>query len=337
MKTTTALSGALAFAALLLGLSFPGCGGEKKTPPVPVGAMQEYRDPGYGFRLKFPQGWFSNSEVGRARFYNAPDVERKFLDPTGDGPNGVLMGITITVTATPDSERHRLLGEMSKIGIVVGKEEPVTIDGKNGVRVPYTARYSTNVEETGQHLYFAVDTLLYDFQTSGFSDLFAAYKDVFDASVNSFQFPKPVAKGRDATLPSETFGQGQAKTFTYEYPENFNFESIPKRDNEEAISLRGENRSCSIQFIVFGAKGLTLEKVFNQNKGSYRGAIAGKATIGGQPAMTLTYPATKDVERRFYFVVRNDKVYRITMDWYKPQRADYLAAYDKVINSIKFR
>jgi hypothetical protein len=30
-------------------------------------------------------------------------------------------------------------------------------------------------------------------------------------------------------------------------------------------------------------------------------------------------------------------VYRITMDWYKPQRAEYLAAYDKVLSSIKFK
>ena len=64
---------------------------------------------------------------------------------------------------------------------------------------------------------------------------------------------------------------------------------------------------------------------------------SGKATVGGLPAMTLTYSPTKDVERRFYFVVRNDKVYRITMDWFKPQRADYLAAYDRVIASFKFR
>jgi len=226
---------------------------------------------------------------------------------------------------------------MSKIGMVVGKEEPITLDGKAGSRVPYTARYSTNVQETGEHIYIAMDTLLYDIQAAGFSDLFTAYKAVFDASISSLQFPKPAVKGRDPNLPAESFTDGQSKLFSYEYPENFNFESIAKHENEEAISLRGPNKSCSIQFIVFGAKGLTLEKVFAQNKGSFHGATTGKATVGGLPAMTLTYSPTKDVERRFYFVVRNDKVYRITMDWFKPQRADYLAAYDRVIASFKFR
>jgi hypothetical protein len=90
-------------------------------------------------------------------------------------------------------------------------------------------------------------------------------------------------------------------------------------------------------FHVFGAKGLTLEKAFDQNKGKYAGAVTGKATIGGQPALSLTYAPTREVERRFYFMVKGDKVYRITMDWFKPQREEYLAAYEKVLSSIKFK
>ena len=101
--------------------------------------------------------------------------------------------------------------------------------------------------------------------------------------------------------------------------------------------LQGVRLDCNIQFDVFGAQGLTVEKVFDQNKGRYKGAVEGKASVGGQPAITLTMSATKDVERRVFFTMRNDKVIRITMDWYKPQRTDYLAVYDKVISSIKFK
>ena len=88
---------------------------------------------------------------------------------------------------------------------------------------------------------------------------------------------------------------------------------------------------------VFGAKGLTVEKVFDQNKGKYKATATGKATISGQPALTLTYAPTATVERRFYFVVKSDKVYRVTMDWYRPQRDQYLAIYDRVIASIKLK
>jgi hypothetical protein len=146
-----------------------------------------------------------------------------------------------------------------------------------------------------------------------------------------------VEKGRDQTLPSETFSEYDAKMFTFLYPENFNFTNPPKGKNEMVVGLRGQRQDCNILFDVFGAQGLTLEKVFAQNKGRYKGAVEGKATIGGQPALTLTLSAAKDVERRVYFSMKNDKVVRITMDWFKPQRTEYLAAYEKVIASIKFK
>ena len=104
------------------------------------------------------------------------------------------------------------------------------------------------------------------------------------------------------------------------------------------VDLHGGRLDCTIRFDVFGAKGLTLDKVFDQNKALVKQQITtGKATIGDQPASFLTYSATRDVERRFYFVVRNDKVYRITFDWFKPQSVDYLKAYDLVLRSIKFK
>jgi len=335
-KTVSIIAGLSGLLLVLLLVS--GCGGEKKVLPIPVGEMDQYRDPVLGFQIKFPKGWVQSGEAGRAaRFYNAQEVDKRFLDPTGPYPDGVLIAIDITRTATPDAEKKRMVTEMSSVGMVVGKEEAITVGGAKGMKVPYTAKYSTKVQVTGHHVYVLVDSMLYDFGFAGFGVLYEAHKAVFDASLSSFQFPKPVEKGKDLTLPAENTSENDAKLFTFQYPDNFNFESTPKGNNELALSLRGAHKSSSIQFTVFGAKGLTLEKVFDQNKGKFAGAVAGKATVGGQPALTLTYSPTKDVERRFYFVVRNDKVYRIAMDWVKPQRDQYLAAYDKVVNSIKFK
>jgi hypothetical protein len=226
---------------------------------------------------------------------------------------------------------------MAKMGFQMDKEFPVAMGGKPAVRVNYMGAYTAQIRENGHHVYFAADTLLYDFRFAGFSDLYEAHKGVFDAVLGSFAFPKPVEKGRDQTLPSDVMADYATASFTFQYPENFNFESVPKGSNELALSLRGVNRSASIQFTVFGAKGLTLEKVFEQNRGRFAGAAQGKATIGGAPSLTLTYAATKEVERRFCFVVKNDKVIRVTFDWVKAQRAEYLAAYDKVIASIKLK
>jgi hypothetical protein len=335
------LPGALILCAALLipmMLLTSGCGGKKTTEPVPVGELVDYRDAVIGFQMKVPQGWVRDAADGvRAKFFNAPDVDKRFLDPTGAFPDGVIISLELTRTNAPDSLWKAQVAEMAKMGFQMDKELPATMGGRPAFRVNYTGAYTAQIRETGHHIYYPADTLLYDFRFSGFSDLYQAYKGVFDAVLGSFAFPKPVEKGRDQTLPSDVMADYATPFFTFQYPENFNFESVPKGSNDLALSLRGVNRSTSIQFTVFGAKGLTLEKVVEQNRGKFAGAAQGKATVGGAPSLTLTYAATKDVERRFYFVVKNDKVIRVTFDWLKAERAEYLAAYDKVIASIKLK
>lgn len=333
----TAGSTALSLGAILLSLFLSGCSTETRMEPVKVGEMDSYRDPGYAYTVQFPKGWISNVQVGHASFYNAQEVDKKFLEPTGQFPDGVVIEVNVSHAPSPEQKRKEITDEMTKNGFVVGKEEPVTVGGKPGFRTGYTGLYTQSVKETGQHIYVAVDTLLYDIRFAGFGPYFDAYKAVFDASLASFQFPKPVVPGRDATLPSETTTEYNGKLFTFQYPDNYNSTNPSKGANEEVVELRGQRQDCSIRIEVFGAKGLTVEKVFDQNKGKFRATSTGKATIGGQSAMTLTYAATANVDRRFTFVVRNDKVYRITMDWYRPQREEYLSAYEKVLGSMKFK
>jgi hypothetical protein len=322
---------------ILLALSLAGCGGEKKVEPVKVGEMESYRDPGYGYSLQFPKGWVANTQVGRASFYNRSDVDKKFLDPTGQYPDGVVISVELIKTSTADQEKKRVMEEMTKNGFVLTPEQPVTVGGKPGTKFGYTGQWTKNVKEAGEHIYVQADTVLYDIRLAGFSGLFEAHRAVFDASLGSFQFPKPAVPGRDPTLPAETMSDFAGRMFSFQYPENFNSTNPAKGDKEEVAEFRGVRQDCSIRLEVFGAKGLTVEKVVDQNKGKFKGATAGKATVSGLPALTLTYPVTGTVERRFYFAVKNDKVYRITMDWNRAQREDYLAAYEKVIASVRIK
>ncbi|HXX63248.1 MAG TPA: hypothetical protein VEO56_05570 [Bacteroidota bacterium] len=336
-RVRTAGSTAFSLGALLLSLMLSGCDTETKLEPVKAGEMDSYRDPGYGYTVQYPKGWISNVQVGHASFYNAQEVDKKFLEPTGQYPDGVVIEVDVTHTPTPDQKRKEITDDMTKNGFVLAKEEPMTVGGKSAFRDAYTGQYTKTIKESGQHIYITVDTLLYDIRFAGFGPYYDAYKAVFDASLNTFQFPKPVVPGRDATLPSEAMTEFNGKFLSFQYPDNYNSTNPSKGSNDEVVELRGQRQDCSIRVEVFGAKGLTLDKVFDQNKGKFRATGTGKATIGGQPGQTLTYAPTPSVERRFVFVVRNDKVYRITMDWYKPQKEDYLAAYEKVLGSIKFK
>ena len=327
---------ALSLCTLLIILCLAGCGGEKKMESVKPGEMETYRDPGFGFSIQYPKGWMPNAEVGRAGFYSSQDVDKKFLDQTGPFPDGCMIGVTIIRSTNPDTAK-KIMDDMSKNGFVVTKPESLTVGGKPGVRYGYSGLYTKTIKETGQHIYVPSDTVIYDIRCAGFGGYFDAYKAVFDASIATLQFPKPVVPGRDQTLPSETMAEINGKLFSLQYPENFSGVSVPKGQNEEVIELRGVRQDCSIRVEVFGAKGLTVEKVFDQNKGKFKATATGKATVAGLPAPWLTYSAGPNVDRRFYFMVKNDKVFRVTMDWYRPQREEYLQAYDKTINSLKIK
>ncbi len=333
MKTTLSIITGMLFTLLLLG----GCGAEKKMEPVAVGEMEFYKDPGLGFQIQHPKGWRVNAQVGRAAFYNAPDVDKKFLDPLGVGAIGVEISVNVTKMPDPAEAVKKFRDDRVAEGYVLQPDQTVTVSGQTATKIPYAAAYDKKTVINGHHVFITGDSVLYDLSFAGFGDYYNAYNAVFEASLNSFQLPKPVEKGRDETLPSEAFADYDAKMFTFQYPDNFNFTNPAKGKDEIVVGLRGVRQDCNILINVFGAQGLTLDKVVDQNKGRYKAAAQGKATIGGEPAVTLTMSASKDVDRRVYFAVRNDKVVRITMDWFKPQRTEYLAAYDKVISSIKFK
>lgn len=323
--------------SLLAAILLIGCG-EKKMEPVAVGEMQEYKDPGFGWSLSYPKDWpVVNAEVGRARFYNATGVDSKFRVPNEPGTIGAEISVDVIKTGDAASQVAKNIAEMKANQFQVQPEEKVTVNGIEGTKVKYAANWGKGSIIHGHHVYLAKDSLLYDLGFAGFGQFYDAYAAVFDASLNSFKPAKPKEKGRDETLPAESYTTFNGKAFSFDYPENFNTTNPAKGKYDEVAEFRGVRQDCSIRFDVSAAKGLTLEKVFQQNKGLIRGGVAGKATVAGQPAMTLTGAVTKDVVRRMYFIVKDDKIIRITTDWYKPQSEQYTAAYDKVIASVKLK
>jgi len=322
--------------AVLIAVLVGSCSQEQKIEPVAVGEMQRYTDPGIGFSIDHPVGWVVNAQVGRTRIYNAQDVNRKFIDPTGVGPLGVEIGVDLIKAPDPAGRIREIKAELVSAGYQVGEESQVSVGTASATKIPFTANYGgTNIIH-GHHVFLPVDSSLYDLGFSGFGGYYEAYAAVFDAALKSFSLPKPKEPGRDETLPSEVYSNYVTEYFSFDYPDNFNFSSPPKGKNDLVVQLRGVRQDCSIRFDVFGAEALDVDKVFEQNKGNYKNAATKKVTVGGEPAWNLTYSATAAVERSFYFVVKNNKVIRATFDWYKPQRDEYLKAYDHVVGSIRF-
>jgi hypothetical protein len=322
----------LGTAALLL--STGGCGGKKEVVPVPVGEVERYTDPVLRFSIEHPKAWLPDIEAGRrARFFSAEGVKERFLDPTGPYPDGAMIGLDVYRTSVPDSVRDAHLSEMKSQGYVLGEPAQLTISEAPATRVRYTANYGGGIMAHGDMVFVNADSVTYELTMAGFGDLFEAHQAVFDTALHSFRLPAPVIPGRDPTLPSETAAGYDGKLIAFSYPDNFNFETT----RDSVISLRGARQDCSIRFDIFPAQGLTAEKVMEQNIGKFRVTSRGTSKIGGVTAPSFTYAATRDVERRFSFAVKNDLVYRVTLDWYRPQRSEYLAAYENVLQSVRFK
>ncbi|MEO8168628.1 MAG: PsbP-related protein [bacterium] len=321
----------------LVAIALFGCA-EKKIEPIVPGEMKEYKDPGMGWSISYPANWpIVNAEVGHAHFYNASGVDSKFRVPNEPGTVGAEIAVDVAKTSDPAAEVQKNIAQMKSGGFQVEPEEKVTVNGMAATKVKYGANYGKNSIIYGHHVYITKDSLVYDLGFAGFGQFYGAYAQVFDAALNSFKAAKPKEKGADETLPSEAFTTYNGKTVSFDYPDNFNPTGASKGSYEEVAELRGVRQDCSIRYDVSSAKELTLEKVFAQNKGLIRGGSAGKATVGGQPAMTLSGAVTKDVQRKMYFVVMNNKIMRFTTDWFRPQSAQYQAAYDKAMASVKFK
>lgn len=308
--------------------------------PVKVGVLKEYKDQLFGFKIKYPAEWKQLGQAGSARFYQSNAVADKFLEPGKPGELGTE--VMILVAKKSDTSLDSLLGVLrsdikNQNGKVFG-ETPVLMKGKQGVKIDYSIPITAKMNLDGNKIVFEADTVIYALSFSGFGEMYSAHKAVFDTMCSTFELPTPVVKAADGWVASTTLETYDAKLFTIQYPDNMEFTNPAKGKNELSVGLRADRLDCSIQFDVFAAQNLTVEKVFEQNKSRYtKVKSTAEAQFNGQKALYLNYSLMKDIESRAYFLVSNDKVIRITLNWFNPKKDNYLPAFEQIANSIKLK
>src|ERR1700690_1263682 len=77
---------------ILFVMLFVSC--EKKIEPVKVGELNDYRDPAYGFKIKYPVEWKQLGTAGKAVFVKSQEVLDKFLDPRS-GEAGAQVSVEV--------------------------------------------------------------------------------------------------------------------------------------------------------------------------------------------------------------------------------------------------
>jgi len=178
---------------------------------------------------------------------------------------------------------------------------------------------------------------LYKITVEGFGDQYGAYAAVFDAMVKSFTVPVVVAKAPDRWSPSPTSSPLDNKFFTMNYPDNMEFVSTKQGDKDYVVELRADRLDCTIHVDVFGAVGLSVDKVWEQNKGRYKARGTGETSLDGHKAYWVDYSPVRDIGSRAYFAVKNDKVIRTTLNWYAPKRDEYFPVLEGMVKSMKLK
>ena len=322
-------------ALVLATLAFTGC--EKKVEPVQVGEMNEYRDPAFGFKIRYPKDWMQLGTTGKALFCRSQEVAGKFIDPATGEEGAEVSAEIMQYGGKSFDDIVRASKEDLRQNAQLKPDEQITAGGKQSVKVSYSLKVTSKASIDGFEIYVPGDTAVYKLDFAGYGAQFAAHAAVFDAMLKSFELPVIIAKKSDTWQASPNLESAANAFFTIQYPDNLNFAPVSKGDKDLVIELRADRQDCSIHLDVFGAKGLSVEKVWDQNKARYKAKAKGQSTIDGHPAYWVDYSNMANISSRAYFVVKNDKAIRATLNWFAPQKDAYFPAFEKIVGTMKLK
>jgi hypothetical protein len=324
-----------------------GCGEKKKTYP-PITAWEKYNDQFTGLSFTHPKadtnGWRLDADGNRVTLPSSLAAAEKFLDPYADDRGEYGMQLTVLrerpdSLLTLDDVVNAFAKDRKTEQFNVSKIDTIMVDSTDARRFTYYGNYTQQTKLSKTRVYAIRDSVQYYLEYAAFNDLFEPYKYIMDSLLTSIRLPRPKAKAAaaDPSLPSITFTEFSNNFLRISYPDNFEA-ATPSVSGETkfVLDIKGYRQDCTIRIDIRPAKSLAVEKVFEQNQSKFtRVSGKGETMIAGVKAMFLNYTPGKDVASRAYFLVKNDQVYRIIMNYYAPKRADFLPAFEKTIASLK--
>ncbi|MCI0696273.1 hypothetical protein L0337_30250 [candidate division KSB1 bacterium] len=318
----------------------------KKKQYAPIAEWEKYSDPFFGLSFTHPKGWHLTAEGGRITLTASYEAAERFVDPRAEDKREDDLDIQITVFhERPDSLQpldeivNTYTKERSSEGFLVKPTETIIVDSTDARKFSYAGNYTQKTKLSTTRVYMFRDSVQYYLDYSAFDDLFEPYSAIMDTLIASIKLPRPKVKaaGVDESLPSTTFTDFSNNFLKISHPDNFetSFPAV-KGDMKFSLELKGYRQDCTVRIDIFPAKGLTVDKVFEQNQSKYaRASKGGEVTISGQKALYLNYSPARDIASRAYFLVKDDQVYRIIMNYYTPMRGAFLPVFEQTVKSLK--
>jgi hypothetical protein len=315
-----------------------GC--SKKPATVTITAWELYQDPYYKISFKYPQGWPLVTEGGRFSVYSSPNVMNRFYDYSIKGEDGIrLLVATQKMDTLQGLEQYvdNIKNDLVNSGFDILTTEPATLAGQPGTAVHYSGVIDKKTKLEVIQLTAMRDSSLYTVKYEAFNELFTPGKVALDSAVASLKLPepKPKAKNVDDSAPSAELASFDNNMLKIMYPANFETNlPTPKAPSELTLDIKGYRQDSFIRIDVLPAKGLSPEKVVEQNAKFFKEISRGKATIDNQKVTFINYSAAKDISSRVYFLVKNDKIYRLIINYYTPMKEAFLPAFVKSLGSL---
>ena len=331
----------LAFAAFSL-LLVVSC--KRKEEAIQVSGWTRYQDPYFLASFSQPVGWYSARDGNRVGVYSDSASVEKFFDPRSKGTIGAQLLVSyqkVDSLKTLDAFVDAYTEDLKSSGFTVLPTESKQLGTVPAKQVSYGGRFTEDTKMQAIRLIAFQDTLVYTLGYTAFNELYTPNKFLLDSLIASFEFPRPksAAVEKDPTMPSENLQNFENNFIKVSFPENFD-PTFPQAKGEQAFAMdiRGMRLDCNIHIDALPAKGLTVEKVFDQNSKKFPKAGAkGETTIDGLKAIYVNYAGGKDIESRVYFFVKQDKVYRVILNYFQPRKKDFLPVFEKTVASLHIK
>ncbi len=326
---------------LFVAIAFSAC---QKNTPVAVPQLQDFRDGSNLFSIKLPAGWPESAQPGKIWVYNTQDAANKFFDPTSEGKPGVKIYAYADSAHTNslDAVVQQFQDELRQEQEQIDPDQQTTLAGVPAVKIPYALKIDSKNTVYSYRVITVKDSMKYGYEAAGFNDNFKQYSEVFDTVETTYQIiPKAVVVQQqpEDLIPSQTFASYHNEYLTIQYPTNF--VATPKGasgDIMASVLIKGYRADCTIQVDVLDAKKLDVDKVYKQNKGNYpANAREMKIKIDGLDAYQISYSLANGIQSRAYFVVKNDKWIRVTLNWAESLQKDFLPVFEKAVASLKLK
>ncbi|MDZ7269185.1 MAG: hypothetical protein ONB48_17440 [candidate division KSB1 bacterium] len=328
------------FALLLL----YNCSSKPVIPPVT--GYERYQNPYFKGTFSYPAGWHIVEEGGKVNIYssNDPDVIDKFYNPTSKtGKDGALLSVSyqrLDTLQALEQYANSFKQDRETEGFQIKSVDDKIIDSTAAKQIVFSGAYDRETRKHVIHVMALKDSVLYTIEYAAFNDFFEPYRAAADTLLATLKLPtkRAAAAAADPSLPSAEFTEFANERLSLHHPDNFSANLLrPKAPVEFSLQLKGYRQDCTVQLDILPAQGLTVEKVFAQNEKFFKGRGQSTTTIDGNPAIYRNYSPMRGIESRVYFVVKNDKIYRIILNYDQTRRADFLPAFEKVVASLKIK